>query len=75
MGVIKMGNIVPRAEIETTSLAFQVSVLTITPHRLYTHAYLSMQLLPWEFSAAYYRTFNAHSQPTSSPTSTSTLTI
>ena len=29
-----MGNIVPRAGIESTSLAFQTSVLTITPPRL-----------------------------------------
>ena len=33
VGVMKMKNIVPRAEIEPTSLAFQPSVLTITPHR------------------------------------------
>ena len=31
MDVMKMGNIVPRAGIETTSLTFSVSVLTITP--------------------------------------------
>ena len=31
---MKMGNIVPRAGIEPTSLAFQASVLTITLHRL-----------------------------------------
>ena len=34
MGVMEMGNIVPRAEIKPTSLAFQPSVLTITPHQL-----------------------------------------
>ena len=47
VGVMKMGNIVPREGIEPTSLAFRASVLTITTHRLpwchyYTHAYLSM---------------------------------
>ena len=31
MGVMKMGNLVPRAEIECTSLAFRASVLSITP--------------------------------------------
>ena len=49
VGVMKMGNIVPRAVIEPTSLAFQASVLTITAHGVpgcynYTHPYLSMQL-------------------------------
>ena len=34
MGVMKMGNIVPRSGIRLTSLAFQASVLTITPPRL-----------------------------------------
>ena len=34
MGVMKMGNIVLRAGIECTSLAFWANVLTITPHRL-----------------------------------------
>ena len=34
MGVMKMGNIVPTAGIEPTSLAFRASVLTITPHRI-----------------------------------------
>ena len=33
MGVMKMGNIVPTVGIEPTSLAFQASVLTITPPR------------------------------------------
>ena len=47
MGVMKMGNTVPRAGIELTPVAFWASVLTITPHRLprchhYTHAYLSV---------------------------------
>ena len=32
---MKMGNIVSRAEIEPTSLAFQASVLTIKPPRLH----------------------------------------
>ena len=32
--VTKKGNIVPRAGIEPRSLAFQTSVLTITPRRL-----------------------------------------
>ena len=34
MRLMKVGNIVPRAEIEPTSLAFWASVLTITPHRV-----------------------------------------
>ena len=34
VGVIKMGNIAPRAGIGTTSLAFRPSVLTIRPPRL-----------------------------------------
>ena len=34
VGVMKMGNIMPKAGIKPTSLAFQGSVLTITPHRL-----------------------------------------
>ena len=34
VGVMKMGNIVPRARIKHTSLAIWASVLTITPHRL-----------------------------------------
>ena len=34
VGVMKVGNIVPRARIEPTSLALQASVLSITPHRL-----------------------------------------
>ena len=32
-GVTKMGNIVPRAAIEPTFLAFQANVLSITPCR------------------------------------------
>ena len=32
-GVTKMGNIVSREGIEPATFAFQVSVLTITPHR------------------------------------------
>ena len=39
--VMKMGNIVLRAGIETTPLAFWVSVLTIIPHRL-----LDVTILP-----------------------------
>ena len=34
MGLMKMGNIAPRAGIEPTSLAFQVNGVTITPPRL-----------------------------------------
>ena len=34
MGVMQMGNIVPRAGIKPTSLIFQASVLTIMPGRL-----------------------------------------
>ena len=33
VGVMEMGNNVIRVRIESTSLAFQASVLTITPHR------------------------------------------
>ena len=33
-GVMKMGNIAPRAKFEPTLLAFQASVLSIKPHRL-----------------------------------------
>ena len=51
LGVMKMGNIVLRAGVEPTSLAFWASVLTITPPMLPdattvpTNAYLTMQLL------------------------------
>ena len=50
VGEMKMRTIVPRAEIEPTSLAPQASVLSITPCRIpwchhYTYTYLSMQLL------------------------------
>ena len=46
-GVMKMGNIVPRAGIKATSLAFWASVLTITPCMFpdvttMPHAYMSM---------------------------------
>ena len=36
VGMMKMGNIMPRAELELTSLAFRASVLPLqfTPHRL-----------------------------------------
>ena len=34
VGVMKMGNIAPRAGIEPTSLAFQARLLTIIPPRL-----------------------------------------
>ena len=58
---MEMGNIVPRVGIEPTLPALCASVITTTPHRLpwchhYSHAYLSMQLLSWEWdvSAAYY---------------------
>ena len=53
-GVMKMGNTVPRAGHELTSLAFRCA--TITPCRLpdVTHAHLSMQLLASEVSADYY---------------------
>ena len=34
VGVMKLGNVVPRAGIEHTSLAFWVRVLTITPLRV-----------------------------------------
>ena len=34
MGVMKMGNIAPRAAIEPTSLTFWASELTVTPPRL-----------------------------------------
>ena len=34
VGVIKMGNIIPRAGLEPTSLAFQASVLPYSPCRL-----------------------------------------
>ena len=61
VGVMKMGNTLPRAGIEPTSQAFRASVLTIIPVRRpwcrhYTHAYLSMQILASEVSAAYCNT-------------------
>ena len=34
MGVVKMGNIVPRVGIEPTTFSFWASILTITPRRL-----------------------------------------
>ena len=48
---MKMGNTLPRVGLETTSLAFQVSVL---PLHHYTQAHLSMQLLASEVSVDYY---------------------
>ena len=53
VGEMKVGNIVPSAGIIPTSLAFQVSVLTITPPRLLDVTTLPtcMQLLAWELSA------------------------
>ena len=47
IGMMKMGNIAPRAGIKATRLAFWTSVLTITPPSWYhpTHAELSIQLL------------------------------
>ena len=61
MGLTKMGNTVPRAGIEPTSLAFCASVLTILPctpfwcHHL--PAYLPMHLLASEVSTDYYNSF------------------
>ena len=59
VGVMKIGNAIPRAGLEHTSLTFQACVLTITPHRLpwchhYPHTFLSMQLLAPAVSADYY---------------------
>ena len=34
VGAMKMGNTMPRAGLEPTSLAFQASVLLLDPHRL-----------------------------------------
>ena len=42
MDVMKMGNSVPRAAIKPTSLAFQASVLTITPPMLHDVTMLPM---------------------------------
>ena len=58
MGDMKMRNIVPRAGIETTSLAFRASVLTITPHRLPDITTIPTLLVP-EVSADYYTYFIA----------------
>ena len=60
VGKIKMGNIVITRGTESTSLPFRACVLTIPSWRLpwchhYTHTYLSIHLLAWEVSAAYYR--------------------
>ena len=59
VGVMKIGNIVPRGGILPTSLAFRASVLPLHEvhslmARLCTHAYLSVQLLASEVSADYY---------------------
>ena len=55
VGVMKMGNIVPRGGIEPTSLVFQAGVLPLLPtcHH-YTHTHLCVQLLASEVSADYY---------------------
>ena len=54
-GVTKMGNIVPRAEIEPTSLAFQASVLPLYHVcSLISPLYPYMQLLASEVNTAYY---------------------
>ena len=50
MSVMEMGNIVARAEFESTSFAFEASVLTMTPSRLpdvtpHILACLSMRLV------------------------------
>ena len=46
VGLMKMGNIVPRVGIELTYLAFQASLLTNSPPRIpdITHAFLFMRL-------------------------------
>ena len=44
MGVMKMGNIVARVGIKCTSLAFQASVLTITPNRIPDVTTISMHI-------------------------------
>ena len=53
IGVINMGNIVPRAVIGLTSCAFRASVLTITPPdiTILLKTYLSMQRLAGEVSS------------------------
>ena len=59
IGVMKMGNIVPRAGLEPTSLAFWASVLPLhhlgpLMSPLYPHAHLSMWFFASEVSADYY---------------------
>ena len=58
VGLMKMGNIVRRAGLEPTSLAFWAIVLLLhhigSWCRHYTHTYMSMQLLASEISADYY---------------------
>ena len=57
MGVMKMGNTMPRAGLEPTSLALRASVVSL--HEVgfpdVTHAHLSMQLLASEVSVDYYK--------------------
>ena len=50
MSVMKMGNCVPIVGIEPTPLAFQVSVLTITPPRLPAVTMLPIPTCVYDFS-------------------------
>ena len=59
MDMMKMGNIVPRAGLEPSYLAFPASVLPLyhigsLMSPLYTHAHISTQFLASEVSADYY---------------------
>ena len=63
-GVMKMGNIAYRVKIESTSLAFQVIVLTITPPRLPDVTTLSTPTslcIPWNFEHYTYLRIHAQS--------------
>ena len=57
VGEMKMGNTMPRARLEATSLAFRASLLPL--HYVgchhYTHAHLSIQLFASEVSADIYK--------------------
>ena len=50
MGLMKIGNIVPRVGIESTSLAFRANVLLLHRCHYSTHDHLSMQLFVSERS-------------------------
>ena len=60
MGVMKMGNIVPRAGIELTPLALLASVLPITPPRLPDVTNVPTPTCLWQLLADWYNSNNQY---------------